>query len=149
MRQNRRKWKESEKAGKSNLGHSVYTTQIPIENHNLFTVPVWLQAMWEMMLTLSLVPPGDVPSCIPNAIKQRRAPIHSRAENPPNNWRRNFTISGVCLGGVIALGPSLWRISAAFSSVRPYNNETFSLVSPQHISGWIYGYSHLYSDAVA
>ena len=35
------KIEESEKAGKSNLGHSVYTTQIPIENHNLFTVPVW------------------------------------------------------------------------------------------------------------
>ena len=39
------KIEESEKAGKSNLGHSVYTTQIPIENHNLFTM-IEIYMLW-------------------------------------------------------------------------------------------------------
>ena len=47
MRQNRRKVKKNGRSWESNLGHSwvettsVYTTQIPKEHHNLFTVPVW------------------------------------------------------------------------------------------------------------
>jgi hypothetical protein len=52
-------------------------------------------------------------------MKQRMEPIHKRREKPPNRLRQNFTHSGVVLGGVSWLGPSLRKISLALSTVRP------------------------------
>jgi len=53
------------------------------------------------------------------AKKQRIAPIQRRIENPPNSCLQNFTHSGIVLGGVSSLRPSLRRYSAAFAFVRP------------------------------
>ena len=69
-------------------------------------------------ITLSI---SDDPwiSCAMNKPKHMIAPVQSRAANPPNNCLRNLIISGVCLGGVMALGPSLCKTDAARSSLNP------------------------------
>ena len=54
-----------------------------------------------------------------NDTTQRKAPAQRRAANPPNNCLRNLTISGVCLGGVRAFGPSRSKTAAARSSLNP------------------------------
>ena len=51
--------------------------------------------------------------------KQSTEPIQSSKENPPNSSLQNFIHSGVVLGGVKALGPSLSKTSAAFAEVNP------------------------------
>lgn len=71
-------------------------------------------------LTLSPAGSSSVAAWMAYAKKQRKAPIHSRMEKPPNSWRQNLTHSGVVGGGVRALGPSLARYSAALALVKPW-----------------------------
>jgi len=49
------------------------------------------------------------------ARKHRSAPHHNNTENPPKICFANFIHSGVVIGGVRVLGPSLSKFSRAFA----------------------------------
>ena len=88
-----------------------------------YIIPIEYLFITKCQHTLSFWLPGLWASFTVYAIKQSSAPIHNSAEKPPNICFINFIISGVCLGGVIAFGPSLCKTNSAWASEKPWIND--------------------------
>lgn len=88
-----------------------------------------------LILTLSSAGSSTVLAWMVYAMKHRMAPIQRSRAKPPNNCLQNFTHSGVCLGGVRALGPSRSRFSLALACVKPCN-KIQEILGTKHDSTW-------------